>query len=581
MFLATTALTDFWDKKRDLLMLGSWCLRHDRRAEWEGLSYEVLPCIWDDRDRLHKAAAEVDLIYEETLPWLGSCLNALHGGPPRSTRYWRIVIGPWLFRFVHSLYDRYLCIKSALERDPNLDTYVLAKENFVTPFDSGEFIKSVLDDFYNLQLFTQVFEALGYAFDSRSLTQSQVGETRAKGFKAALRGIETSIIKCFARHPGQVALCDLYCGRAALWSLVLRSRFKARPIQFSRLGPSRSDLDHSARQALDRFPARDEFTRVLARTLPLAVPRIFIEDFALIKAAVPDPQRRPRVLVTATALHSNEEFKLYAADCMEKGSVLAAAQHGGAYGTFLLQPQEEHEVKTSDVFFTWGWKYESSHQPLPSIHLSRCKVADVDQPNPSAGWLLVTNIVPRYVHRLESVPMAHQFQHYMTWQNRFIKGLGSSQNHLTVRVHPDDFGQGVKERIREAFPQISFDPTGSPARALAGARLVIIDHPVTTMLESLVMNRPTILFWDPQWWEERPEAQYLFKALCEVGVLYYNPDAAADQARAIAGCEEQWWSSNTIQRVRHLALDHYAESSPTWAQSWIRSLLELASQNRR
>src|SRR2546421_2921240 len=114
MFLATTALTEFWDKERELQILGPWCLRYDRRAEWEGLSYTVLPCLWDDRDHFHAAAAEIDDIYERVLPWFGERLANLHGLPYRSTRYWRILVGPWLFRFIHAIYDRYHCINAAL-----------------------------------------------------------------------------------------------------------------------------------------------------------------------------------------------------------------------------------------------------------------------------------------------------------------------------------------------------------------------------------------------------------------------------------------------------------------------------------
>lgn len=38
MFLATTALSEFWDKDQEILFLGSWCLRYDRRSEWGNLN---------------------------------------------------------------------------------------------------------------------------------------------------------------------------------------------------------------------------------------------------------------------------------------------------------------------------------------------------------------------------------------------------------------------------------------------------------------------------------------------------------------------------------------------------------------
>src|SRR5437870_3002631 len=107
MFLATTALSEFWDDKEEILFLGSWCLRQDRRSSWSGLRHRVLPSPWDDRDRFYKAAGMLDACGEQMLSLLADRLNTLHGiqAPPR---YWRILIGPWLVHHLHVAYDRFI-----------------------------------------------------------------------------------------------------------------------------------------------------------------------------------------------------------------------------------------------------------------------------------------------------------------------------------------------------------------------------------------------------------------------------------------------------------------------------------------
>jgi putative transferase (TIGR04331 family) len=575
MFLATTALTEFWDKERELLMLGQWCLRHDRRAEWAGLSYQVLPCLWDDRARFHAASAEVDAIYEQVLPWFGERLADLHSGPSRASRYWRIIIGPWLWRFIHSIYDRYQCIRAALDRDPGLDTWTLAPEDFVTPFNAGDFIHLTLDDPYNLQLFTQVFQALGFSFQSRNFTVREVKEAATRGLRARLARIEAKCIDWMTRHPGHVALCEMYCDRRDLWRLVLGSRLRARPIRLPALRPSTTDLDLQARLVFGAAPVPGEFGHVLGQILPCAIPRVYVEDFSRLQKTLPDGTKRPRVVVSANGWNENEGFKLYAADCMDHGSVLAAAQHGGAYGTFLLQPQERHEVQATGAFFTWGWKYQPAHRPMPSMQLSRFAAASSRRRATSETLLMVTNIVPRYVHRFESVPMAAQFCDYMAWQSRFLLSLGSLSDRLTIRVHQADLGQGVKQRIRDAHPGARFDSNRPSVQALADARLVIIDHPVTTMLESLVMNRPTILFWEPKWWEERSEARLLFKLFRDQGMLFDSPEAAAEKVRDVVSYAEEWWSSDGIQKARQEMQATFARTSPIWYRSWLRAFKDF------
>ncbi|MBI3636429.1 MAG: transferase, partial [Candidatus Rokubacteria bacterium] len=132
MFLATTALTDFWDTKERIVFLGSWCTRCDRRSQWATFEYEVMPSPWDDRERFYTAAEYLDECGERLLGQLASYLNAVHG-VSHSLRYWRIVIGPWLLSYLHAVYDRYVHLNEAFRRYGDLDTIVLDPASYRTP----------------------------------------------------------------------------------------------------------------------------------------------------------------------------------------------------------------------------------------------------------------------------------------------------------------------------------------------------------------------------------------------------------------------------------------------------------------
>ncbi|TPW19577.1 MAG: hypothetical protein FD126_2544, partial [Elusimicrobia bacterium] len=47
MFLAATALSEFWDKGDELLYLGPWCRLYERRAEWKSLRGSLLDSPWE------------------------------------------------------------------------------------------------------------------------------------------------------------------------------------------------------------------------------------------------------------------------------------------------------------------------------------------------------------------------------------------------------------------------------------------------------------------------------------------------------------------------------------------------------
>ena len=111
-FLITTANERTWRRDRPVLFLGEWCRLYNRRAAWEHLDAEVVPYHWDDRARYHADCDRLRSLYEELLCRTVATLNAYHG-TDRSTRYWRILVGPWLYMFTHVLFDRWTMVQLA------------------------------------------------------------------------------------------------------------------------------------------------------------------------------------------------------------------------------------------------------------------------------------------------------------------------------------------------------------------------------------------------------------------------------------------------------------------------------------
>ena len=99
MFLATTSDQQFWNKHEKILLLGEWCKIYSQKDIWSKLDYQVLPYHWDDRDKRHSDWLYLQSLHEKYLSELAGRLNKIHGAN-YSDRYWRILIGPWLFFFI-------------------------------------------------------------------------------------------------------------------------------------------------------------------------------------------------------------------------------------------------------------------------------------------------------------------------------------------------------------------------------------------------------------------------------------------------------------------------------------------------
>ena len=157
MFLVTTADQRFWKTDDKILFLGEWCKTFSQRSIWEKLDYEVLPYHWDDRKQLYEDYLYLDELYEQTLLQMRDILNQIHG-VTHSLRYWRIIVGPWLYYFIQILYDRYQSILTAINSNKVTNTLISSYSDMRSL--QKEFPWFVKDD-CNHYLYSRIIEFIG------------------------------------------------------------------------------------------------------------------------------------------------------------------------------------------------------------------------------------------------------------------------------------------------------------------------------------------------------------------------------------------------------------------------------------
>jgi len=112
---------------------------------------------------------------------------------------------------------------------------------------------------------------------------------------------------------------------------------------------------------------------------------------------------------------------------------------------------------------------------------------------------------------------------------------------------------------------------------LVAARMVVIDHLGTVSLEALAANIPTILFWDPDRWEVRPEVEAYFDRLRQAEVLWDSPEGAAEKLATVYADPGQWWNSDHVQAARTEFVSRQALTRPDWISSWTDDLQKICS----
>ena len=70
-------------------------------------------------------------------------------------------------------------------------------------------------------------------------------------------------------------------------------------------------------------------------------------------------------------------------------------------------------------------------------------------------------------------------------------------------------------------------------KAFVSSDLVIAGWNTTTYLESMSSGIPTVIFWNPKYFELREETSVLFKDLKKVGIYHTSPAEAAKHVEKI------------------------------------------------
>ncbi len=582
-FLATTAIEEFWDTTKPILFLGEWCRRYSRKSFWEPLDHEVLNSPWEDIKKYYDAARYVFDVYERLLAVLGEALNKIHA-TEHSKRYWRIVVGSWLQRYITVVYDRYMSLQMALDKCPNLTTTVLSEKDWVTPADTLEFVKFVMQDSYNLQIYSRILKLLGKTFPQKnySITPRRCLSEKSLSAKNRLKNLTIVILGKASRafkSGHSIILRDSCFSTRAQLRLVMKAKGTVWPILGDINQTLRFGIDTLVRAKLQNiFSPKSDFEVLLGKLLPLDIPQSFIEGFEAVAQVVSlhYPQRTKAIFCGA-AWYTEDIFNRWAADSSERGTKLFGVQHGGYYGSLEFFPYEYHELGITDRYFSWGWEKSSAPDkvsPSSAAKLSCRKSLGAD--NRKEGILFAATAWTRYLVQFPWVPIHHR--EYPLWQFRFIKKMKPEiLSKMRVRFHRDDWGWDFAQRWADFCPDVSVENWGVPFfNSLDNCRLCVIDHQGTTFLEALAANKPTVLFWDPVITQPKPQAQPYYDRLRTVGILYDTPEAAADTVSTIYSDTAGWWNHPERQEARRVFCNHFARISSNALDEWAEEFMRIS-----
>jgi putative transferase (TIGR04331 family) len=492
---------------------------------------------------------------------LAETLNEFHG-LNHSLRYWRILIGWWLFQFIQLVLDRSEVLRTASEEFPGARLVrINSTDEPPAGVDNYDFWSSITLDEWNERFFGVIAEKMGIF----SIARAMSGD-RAKAREALSSGSAVKNDSVFWRIPGLSRAVSKFLHWRARLSCLGRVHFSAdfiRPLEKLKLLlllgqlPMRQQSQGRRPQVLPEFSARQWTLEMgqahplggfLAELIPLYLPASFLEGFeAWREHAEREYQNcNPEVIVTGNSHFANDSWGFFAANRIEKGAKLVILQHGGTYGVTAFSTAQDYEVSVSDRFLSWGWTdpETTSVVPAPAGKLLGSRLL---RSRRKEQLLYVMGGFSQQPDFIGSWPIGAGIESYFDDQFRLVRSLSLDiREDLVVRTYPEDYGWDQIGRWAVEDPAIKLQLKTPFRKSLGTSRLVVATYNATTFLQTFRMNIPTVIFWDPQYSELSEGSRAYFDSLREARVFFTNPEECAMHVNKIWDDVDGWWVSDEV-----------------------------------
>jgi putative transferase (TIGR04331 family) len=575
-YIVTSAIEEIWPDENEIIFLGEWCKKYSRKEYWEKRNCKTLEYHWNNRISLQDDYKLILEIYENLLTKIVVILNETHK-KNYSLRFWRITIGWWLLTFISISLDRWKSISNASEQFPEAKLLRILNRDDYASLTSADFMNSVMEDeHWNERFYADLAENwtqikvvnIDYFPKTKKIKEKDGKSRQSKGVKKYLKEILMSFSNFLANNIGlgnrKISLDATYLRMLDLIKLffALRSVPNFTIFKLDLISPKKQD--NLLRNWDLPKSENDAFLNVLAALIPQYLPTCFLENFQdFVKTANSTKGlSSPKIIFRGDGGQGNDLWNFWAALRVEEGSKLVLSQHGGMYGMAKFMAVQDYELSIADRFLTWGWATQDSE--LKTLRASALRLIGIKRNKElkDLGDCLVAALsLPQWSYWLGSMPIGPQMEDYFSNQIKFVSNLSPAiRTELKIKIYPHDFNFEQVLRWNNQMPSLKLIQENLSFReCLKNSKIFVATYNSTTFLESLLTDIPTIIFWNPEYWELSENAEPFFEKLRSASIFFDSPESAAEHLNLVWHDVSKWWNSPIVKEAVKQFIDEFAQ----------------------
>ncbi len=627
MFLALTAIKSLWRTDKQILFLGRWCIRD--RKNIKNTDYQILDYHWDDQDKVEKDNIYIFNTYKLLIPLLAKKLNEIQK-TNLSVRYWEILVGVWFVKFIEVLFDRYTIINSLKNYD-NLETIITS--DFITVEKFNDFYWNSQEDFYNFFLFSFLIKELKISIkiidyvnnidkfpssvrDNIKDYEKNFFRFKEKNLLNKIKNININIIKNKFKNSRFIKnyiifplKYFIYFIKLPFANLLNKTFFNlSLPItgnekkilyrkfnQIYNISPQKTKL--SSKLNINDYESRieslsnsnnleyDKFQNFIIDHALKFIPKEYLEYYKSNRKNFKKllPKKKPKITAIRCPLEYNTDSRFITAELNNSGSTILSCQEGGGMNVRKINKLDENlNFIGCDKFLTWGWNPTNINSSR--FFMTKTFWLNKNKYNSNGHILLIGGSCRRYHWSVYEGQLIKFNKEHINRNINFLKKLDKNIiENLIYRFHVQ-YGQNEIKDVVENIPNINIslreDTTIDFYNILYESKLVINSSDYTANLQSLIINIPTIWYWDRNYHTIRQESQKYYDILLENGILFYDETKFLNHLNKIINDPISWWRSDKIQKARKKFCDNFCRVSKNIEDSFFEISNLIVNQKK-
>jgi putative transferase (TIGR04331 family) len=250
-------------------------------------------------------------------------------------------------------------------------------------------------------------------------------------------------------------------------------------------------------------------------------------------------------------------LKIIVESIKKNKSKLYILQHGGLYFFSKTMHDQQHELKICDKYLAFGKNNFNKVIKFYNIKLLGKKL--LKSSNKHDISFIQTNCSKYFHSNLNSTIFSGCFIKYLNNQVIFVKKLKVNLRKKLVIRYPD-YNIKWQENLRwkNQFRNLKIDYGKLPLiKVLNDFKICVVSYNGTSMLETLSLNFPTIIFWDHKIENLDKRGLYYIKILRSAGIFFDSAQAASDKINKIYKNVDLWWNTQKVQEARKIFCNQY------------------------